>query len=155
MWRDGLPVRLACAGRGRRLRPGDQRLSGTVPGVPTAGTAVAGRYTVGYEDVPSQDMTTVTRHPVRWDRGRPRRISTPVFITATGVNPAGLVIGFAERNAVVWQGGLLTALPATGGSTYVSTALAITDDGRVGGGSSPDPSIALTPTIWTCRRTIA
>jgi uncharacterized membrane protein len=138
---------------------GLRTLAGTAAGSATNATAASGRFVVGFERLPSAGPTRPeSRNVLLWDAGSPRVIAHGEFPAdtqfPTAVNPAGLVAGLSFDGGLVWQGTVQTRLPATNGNTHLTAAYAVSDDGRVGGHSSPDTTAQPMATIWSCHQAL-
>jgi hypothetical protein len=88
---------------------------------------------------------------VLWDGGTPRPLPHQLFDFVTAVNPAGLAAGSSDQKAVVWRQNRRTTLPPTSPDNVFTTAAAMSNDGRVGGGISPGSDGTIGPAIWTCQ----
>jgi uncharacterized membrane protein len=124
------------------VRRGLRTLTGTTADAETFAYGAAGKYIVGNQS------TTTTGGAVIWVSGRARLLPGQPFDTAHAVNADGLAVGNTDAGGAVWEGTQRTLLTASDGGTF-TMALAVTDDGRVGGWSAPAGGLGQ-PTVWTC-----
>jgi uncharacterized membrane protein len=126
---------------------GLRELPATGPSLSTSAAGAAGQYVVGREQ-PGVGSTSSTGGAIRWTNGRAELLSTALDDVALAVNTSGLVAGFNDRGALVWQNGVKTHLPGLDDS-IPAVATTINEAGQIGGWSARTSS-DVPASIWAC-----